>query len=427
MRLIPFLTAILVVVVLYGLIIKRDQITAFASNDSAEAEATQTGEPAATAPVDAAQTSDAIGVLVRQSVSQPIDNAVVLRGQTQANRQVEVRAQTASKVRSEPLRKGAYVQEGDLLCELSPGTREAMLFEAQARLEEAKSSAPEAQARLEEAEARLRESIINDTAAAKLSKEGYASETRVAATAAAVQAAEAAIAGAKSGLNSAQARIRSAEAAIESAQTELNRLQIKAPFEGLLESDTAELGSLLQPGSLCATVIQLDPIKLVGFVPETEVDRIELGARAGARLATGREVEGRVSFLSRSADPSTRTFSVEIIVDNKDLSIRDGQTAEILIAAPGATAHKLPQSSLTLNNEGQLGVRAVGDDNIVAFFPVQLLRDGTDGVWVGGLPDQLDVIIVGQEFVTAGVQVAPRYEHEITAPTAPETATGDDL
>ena len=96
-------------------------------------------------------------------------------------------------------------------------------------------------------------------------------------------------------------------------------------------------------------------------------------------------------------------------VPNPDLTIRDGQTATILIAAEGAKAHLLPQSALTLSNEGQLGVRTVGAGNVVDFRPVQILRDTAEGVWIGGLPETTDIIVVGQEFVTRGVTVKPTY------------------
>ena len=105
----------------------------------------------------------------------------------------------------------------------------------------------------------------------------------------------------------------------------------------------------------------------------------------------------------------TRTFRVEIEVANGDLSIADGQTAEIVIGADGSLAHLLPQSALTLNDEGALGVRAVAAGNIVEFHPVTLIRDTVDGVWLADLPETLDVITIGQEFVRAGVKVAPTY------------------
>ncbi|MEX0368074.1 MAG: efflux RND transporter periplasmic adaptor subunit, partial [Ruegeria sp.] len=343
-------------------------------------------------------------------VAREIDSAVVLRGQTKAVRQVEVRAETTSTVISEPKRKGVFVEAGDLLCELDAGTRHAALAEARARKIEAESRIPEAEARLDEARARLAEAEINNTAARKLSETGYASETRRISTEAAMRAAEAGIKSAEAGLETTRAGIEAATAAVAAAEREIDRLTIEAPFQGLLESDTAELGSLMQPGGLCATVIQLDPIKLVGFVPETEVNRITVGAMAGAELVTGLQVQGRVTFLSRSADETTRTFEVEITVPNPELLIRDGQTATIQISAEGAKAHLLPQSALTLNNEGQLGVRIVGANNVVDFLPVQLLRDSADGVWIGGLPETADVIVVGQEFVTEGVAVAPTYQ-----------------
>jgi multidrug efflux system membrane fusion protein len=157
-------------------------------------------------------------------------------------------------------------------------------------------------------------------------------------------------------------------------------------------------------------VIQLDPIKLVGFVPEAQIDRIVIGAPAGARLATGQQVQGMVTFLSRSADPQTRTFRVEITIANADLAIRDGQTADILISAPGQLAHLLPASSLTLNDQGLLGIRLVDDTSTARFAPVTFLRDTVNGVVVSGLPDLADVIVVGQEFVTDGVPVDPHYQ-----------------
>ena len=117
---------------------------------------------------------------------------------------------------------------------------------------------------------------------------------------------------------------------------------------------------------------------------------------------------GTVSFVSRSADPTTRTFRVEIEVENADLSIRDGQTAEIGIQADGESAHLLPQSALTLDDAGQLGVRLVRDAR-AAFAPVSVLRDAPDGIWIVGLPAEAEVIVVGQEFVTDGVAVDVTY------------------
>ncbi len=422
MRLIPFITAILVTLVLFGLVMERDRLLAFARNEPVAPQTDATpADPADTAaaqPADtdadvervAAQTKGLIGVVVKQSKAQTIDSGVVLRGQTEANRQVEVRAETSAVVISEPLRRGVSVETGDILCELDPGTRQASLAEARANLAEATSRVPESKARLTEAEARVAEAKVNYNAATKLIEGGYASETRLKSTEASVRAAEASVASATSGVEATQSGIEAAAAGVALAKREIERLTIRAPFAGLLETDTAELGSLMQPGSLCGTVIQLNPIKLIGYVPEMHVDRVRVGAAAGATLASGSTVQGRVTFVSRSADPLTRTFEIEIVIDNEDFKIRDGQTAEILIQADGAKAHFLPQSALTLDNNGTLGVRTVDLSDTVQFSPIEVLRDAPDGIWVTGLPDVSDVIVIGQEFVTAGVKVRPVYE-----------------
>lgn len=403
MRILPLLTALLVSATLYLMVFERERLMEFAAPDAV---AGQPPAPQADTPAPAPDEGvRRVSVVARLSVAQEIDNAVLSRGQTEAARQVEVRAETTGLVISEPLRRGAYVTAGQALCTLDPGTRGAMLAEAEARLEEARARLPEAEARVSEAQARLNEAQINDRAATRLSEGGFASEVRVAGTLAAVQSAQAAVQSARAGLSAAASGTSAAEAAVEAARREIEKLTIRAPFDGLLETDTAELGALLQTASPCATVIQLNPIKLVGFVSEADVDKVEVGAMAGARLVSGREVVGRVTFLSRSADPMTRTFRLEVTVANDDLAIRDGQTAEMLIAAEGRRAHLLPASALTLDDNGRLGVRIVDDESRAQFMEVTLLRDMPQGIWVAGLPDEATVILIGQEFVTDGVVV----------------------
>ena len=447
MKLMPLITAALVTVVLYLLVLERDRLFAFAQGR-------QAAPPAVAATPAVAPVAPPMGVVVLRSSAQMLQDAVVLRGRTEAAREVEVQAETSGLVVSDPLRKGSFVAVGALLCALDPGTRQAQLDEAIARLREAQARLPEAQARVPaaeadlararasiaetearvaEARARLSEAEINQAAAAQLSEGGFASETRVAnaraalesaragllsaqaavqGTGATISAAGAGVEGAAAAVEGARAGIQSAEAAVAVVERDIARLHITAPFAGYLETDTAELGRLLQPGAPCATVIQLDPVKLVGFAPETDIARITVGARAGARLTSGVQVTGQVTFAARAADEQTRTFRVEVTVPNGDLAIRDGETAAILIETPGRPAHLIPQSALTLDDDGRLGIRSVTPDNIVQFLPVTYLRDTVDGVWLADLPDQVDIIVVGQEFVTDGVPVTPTLRED---------------
>lgn len=425
MRLLSIVTAALVCAALVIVVLQRDALMAFAAalTSSEEAAPTTPEAPAGSVPVSIAETARAeddaaVLVTVLRSEARQVPDSVMVRGQTDASREVTVAAETSGTVVSEPIRKGATIETGDVLCELDPGSRGASLAEAEAALAEARSRVPEAEARVPqaravvaEAEARLEEARLNQNAASRLSEGGYASDTQVANAAASLRSAEAGVEAARTGLQTVQAGIeaatagvQSAEAALERARLEIENLSVEAPFSGFLETDTAELGSLLQAGGVCATVVQLDPVKLVGFLAESQVDRVETGAAAGARLASGGEAQGQVTYVSRTADDLTRTFRVEVTVPNPDLAIRDGQTAEILIETPARTAHLLPSSALTLDDDGRLGVRAV-EDGVTAFRPVTLVRDTTEGVIVAGLPEILDVIVVGQDYVTEGVPV----------------------
>ncbi|UWQ08957.1 efflux RND transporter periplasmic adaptor subunit [Aliiroseovarius crassostreae] len=403
MRVFPVIAAIAVVTVLYLVIFQRTSLKeAMGIAPQQVAGQVEEAGPSSSSP-SGGNIAKGVSVIAVETIARDIESAVVVRGRTEASRRVQIRAETSGQVISERANKGSTVAQNDILCKLDPGTRETSLAEARARLAEARARAPEAAARVNEAQARLDEALINLNAAEKLSQEGFASDTRVANVRAQVEAAKAGVVAAQSGAASSAAAIQSAEAASAAALRELDRTVIRAPFGGLLETDTAELGALLQPGSACASIIQLNPIRLVGFVPELMVDIVGLGSPATARLANGEEISGVVTYVADSSDPETRTFRVEIEAENGEKRLREGRTVEIAIAAPGRQAHLLPQSALTLDDDGHLGVRIVTDAGRAGFAQVEMLRDSPEGVWVTGLGDHATVIVSGQHYVTDDV------------------------
>ena len=363
MRITPLITAALVALVLFGLVMKRDAVFAIVGRPPADQPLQDQARDESTKVI----AINAVEVVAIRSGLKSVDTGIVLSGLTQAARLVELQAETSGLVVTEPLRKGTQVEKGQVLCELDGGTRYIELEEARARLEEAQA---------------------NQQTAATLASEGYGSETS---------------------RKAAEAALRAATASLERAEAEITRLRIRAPFSGLLESDTSEIGSLLQRGTLCATIIQIDPIKLVGFVAETDVDKIMPGTTAVARLVTGREIIGKVTFISRTGDPDTKTFRLEITASNEDLSIRDGATVEIFIATGARNAHLIPKSALTLNDDGRLGVQTVNEDK-ASFIPVDVIQDTAEGVWITGPPDNTGVIVVGHEYVIDGSEIQVTYQ-----------------
>ncbi|MDA9561886.1 efflux RND transporter periplasmic adaptor subunit [Gammaproteobacteria bacterium] len=184
---------------------------------------------------------------------------------------------------------------------------------------------------------------------------------------------------------------------------ELNRTEVKAPFSGFIEQ-IVKPGNFLERGQVCATIIQLNPIIFVAEVPEFNINKVETGQDVDIRLVTGEFINGKLTFVSKSASPSTRTFKVESQIENKNGLVRDGITAEMTIKTKLVMAHKISPSILLLNDEGKIGIRSVEND-IVKFDNITILEDSESGLWITGIPKELELIVQGQGFVEDGQKV----------------------
>jgi multidrug efflux system membrane fusion protein len=286
-----------------------------------------------------------------------------LHGRTQAIREVIVRSETGGRVTSAPAIEGQSIRTGELVCKLDINAR---------------------QANLAQAEALLRARQLDFDATTELQTRGHRTTGHVAAVEAARDA---------------------ASAQLEAAQIELSHINIRAPFDGYFDDRYAEIGDYLGPGDPCGMVVQLDPILIIAEVAERDVASISTGMTGQARLVTGEELEGTIRFIQRRADPLTHTFRVELVAPNPDGLLRSGVTSRIILPLEAEPAHRVPTSVLALNSAGELGVRIVEEDNIVRFVRVTLLRDDGEQVWVGGLPERAEVIILGQDFVADGARV----------------------
>ena len=181
--------------------------------------------------------------------------------------------------------------------------------------------------------------------------------------------------------------------------------KVNAPFDGYLETFSVKEGDYLNTGAVCATIIDPDPMRLIGEVSEKEINFVKVGAKAMAELISGKKVEGVVSFVSTSANKGTRTFRVEIDVKNSDRSIRDGVSAQIAIEGDTILAHKISPSILMLGEAGELGIRTVNEDDQVEFKKIDILEDSMEGIWITGLPKNTRIITIGQEYVFQGQTV----------------------
>lgn len=302
-------------------------------------------------------------VRVRLQEAEDRHGELALFGRTEAERRVDVKAETAGRVVELLVRKGDRVAKGEVIARLAMDDRRARLAEAESRLEQARMSYD---------------------AGRQLREKNFRSPVTVA---------------------DEKAKQETARAAVEAARLEIEHTAIRAPFDGLVDLLPVEVGDYLAVGGVAARVIDLDPIIVAVEVAEKDVGRLEVGGKATGNLITGRMVEGRIGYVSRAGAKATRTFRVEVSIPNPDGTIAEGVTTEVRLATGRIKAHRVPRSVLTLSDAGALGVKTVDDEGRVAFHAVTLVADTPDGLWIGGLPDKARLITVGQEFVRPGQTV----------------------
>ena len=304
-------------------------------------------------------------VQVLRSQAQPRIREIKVSGRTEASRAVTMRAETEGTVAELLVERGTAVAKGEPLIRLALEDRPA---------------------RVKEAEALVAKRELEFRAAEDLSKKSFTSEVSLA---------------------NAKAELESARANLESARLELARTTIRAPFDGVFNRNHVEVGNYVRVGDDIADMVDLDPLLLVVELAELSVGEIRKGVPAQAELIDGRPVDGRVTFVSSIASPETRTFTVEVSVDNPDMTLVDGMTATVRLPAQEVMAHRVPPAALTLNDAGAVGIKYVDADGRVVFAEASTSAATADSVWLTGLPDSVDIITIGQEFVSEGQIVQP--------------------
>ena len=344
--------------------------------------------PAAMAERRAAMAQDRPPTRVRARVihASPQFQHLRVRGKTENKRTVQVRTELTGTVVRRPVERGARVIAGDVLCQISIEDRQAALAEAQEELNQSRI----------EYEGRL-----------QLKAKGFQSETAMA---------------------QAKAELASAETELKRRELDMARTQVRAPFAGVVEDVHQEVGDYVTPGSPCATIVDLDPMLLVGRISEADVLRVAVGQQARGFLSDGREVGGPISFIGQQSDSATRTYRIEIPVANPDYELRSGVTTEISVPTAQVLVQNVSPALFALDDTGVIGIRTVGDDGRVRFHPVEIVRESASGVWVSGLPPVATLITVGQELVVPGEFVEVDFEPAREMPAAappPTPETGE--
>ncbi len=331
-------------------------------------------EPVANVPAERTIEEIQNRVRVRTQSAEDVTRTITVNGKTEPARTVHLAAETDGRVERTVANRGANVSRGGVIVMLDERDRRA---------------------RLAQAEATLKQRQVEYDARQKLKGESYVSEAQ---------------------LQEAVALLEAAKTEVTRAELDLSYMAVRAPFDGALLSRSVEVGDFVKVGDPIATFVDNRTMVVTANVSEFDAAYVEVGKTAEARLATGELVSGSIRYVAPVADEATRTFAVELEVDNAEGNLRAGGTAELFLPAETVLAHRISPSLLTLDDAGNVGVKIVGDGGAVQFFTADIAMSSSDGVWITGLPETATFITVGQGFVSTGAMVEAIPEDDI--PTA---------
>ncbi|MGR5236680.1 efflux RND transporter periplasmic adaptor subunit [Vibrio alfacsensis] len=292
-------------------------------------------------------------------IAQPTSKTIELYGRTAPNRQARLGAEVAGKIIRLNVQKGQAVQQGQVIANIDKRDLDIQLQRAKAMLS------------VKEKEFKAAQSLKN---------RGLQGEVAFA---------------------SAQAALVDARANFSNVETALKNTEVKAPFDGILDHRFVELGDFVGVGDPIATVIDLKKLLIEADVSERHIQYLAEGQQAEVRTIDNRHHQGTIRYIGRVSSSSTNTFPIEIEIDNSESAMPAGISAEVLLSLSEVLAVKVTAAMLALDEQGNLGIKTLREQH-VHFVPIQLVKAENDGVWLSGLGDQVDIIVLGQGFARDG-------------------------
>lgn len=322
-------------------------------------------------------------VQYQDQYAEPIERRLLVTGRTEPAREVEVKAQTSGRVDATVAARGARLDAGEVILRLDVGDREV---------------------RLTQAKALVRQRDIEYRANKALKPSGFNTEGRVA---------------------EALANLEAARAELKRAELDLEWMTVRAPFDGALLDRTVEVGDYVTPGDPLFRYLDDRTVVIAADVTEGDIGFLHVGLVGEATLIDGRRQAGSVRYIAPLADTATRTFLVEMELDNAEGRVPLGASADLGLPLETVLAHAVSPALMGLDDQGGLGIKVIDGNNHVRFLPIEIVRSVGDTVWVTGLPDPARVITVGAGFVTEGERVAPQAEATDVASSERDPVTSD--
>ena len=304
-------------------------------------------------------------VMVKKLQKESFTKTLKFSGFSEASRIVIIKSQVEGKVSSKSFEKGKFYKAGSQLVLIDPEDKIARLKEMEALLNQRKKEYEVAE---------------------KLFKKGFRSEVK---------------------LSESRTNFENALALYEKSQVELNNTKILIPFDSTIEDSFIELGDYVKKGDKIAKIVDLDPIFVKVNVTENVINNLKLN-QATSIIIADKSYEGLISYISKTSDPLTRNFRVEIKINNKKKQIISGLSSEVRINLSKEDAYFIPSSLISLDDQGKIGIKVVQEKKVL-FLTIDIISDTGNGYWVNSnsknnLEDYM-LITQGHEYVIEGEKV----------------------
>jgi len=344
-------------------------------------------------------------------------------GVTRTSFDVQIINRRRAFVAAIPAVEGSWVKKGDVLIELAKGTLEADIAAAKADRQSALAAYQDAKrrfsadgtlaAQLNAAEADLTAVQANFDAGVKLTKRGLQTQLTLSNQRAQLTAAETRLFELQSlseekELSASYAMLKGVDARLAMLQEQIGFTTITAPQDGWVETIGVEVGEFAPENGAVAHLLGLQELVLDVPVPQARISDISIGDKADVEVIGHGMTQGRVSKIASTANSATRTFTVEVSLDNKDGALLAGMSAEASVTIDSVGAFKISPAHLSVDGNGQLTAKMVDSDSRVLTVNVELVRTSGNFAYISGLDDGAIILAAGQAFLSEGEAV--RYE-----------------
>lgn len=188
----------------------------------------------------------------------------------------------------------------------------------------------------------------------------------------------------------------------------LDNTTLSSPINGVVTARNYDNGDMYMGGEPILVVEQIAPVKLLINVSESHYTKVKKGTPAVVKLDVYGEEEfkGRVSLVYPTINPETRTFQVEISLDNRGGRVRPGMFARVTMNFGEKMNVVVPDMAIVKQPGSGDRYVYVYENGKVSYNKVQLGRRlDSEYELISGVPDKAQVVIAGQTRLHDGIEV----------------------